>query len=272
MPAIPGICLIICALLAAGQGAAAPIDSEYRPTVLITGANRGLGFKWVEQYAGRGWQVIATARRPAAADALQVLATRTGRIRIERLDVTDPEAIRALAGRLRGIPIDVLINNAGMLGSETGQQLGSLDPSQFDRFMRVNALGALLVTEALLPNLRAGRHKKVAGISAVVASFAAYPRIHHGLYFYKGSKVALNMFLRNLAMDLRDEGISVVALSPGVVNTSGAPMDRERMSPEMRRAMVDIDTSVAGMLRVMDELSIEGSGKWYRYDGELIPW
>ena len=138
--------------------------------------------------------------------------------------------------------------------------------------MRVNALGALLVTERLLPNLRAGRLKKVAGISAVVASFDVYPRIHHGLYFYKASKVALNMILRNIAMETREDGIAVAVLSPGVVNTSGQMPDMDSMSPEMRRSMVDIDTSVGGMIRVRDELTLEGSGKWYRYNGEVIAW
>lgn len=250
-----------------------PLSAADGPTALVTGGNRGLGFKWVEMYAERGWQVIATARRPAAASDLRVLADTSDRIRIERLDVTDPESVNALARRLEGQPIDVLINNAGMLGNEQGQKFGDLDPAMFDTFMRVNALGALLVTEALMPNLRAGQQKKVAGISAVVASFDVYPRIHRGLYYYKASKVALNMILRNIALDGMAEGIAVAVLSPGVVNTYGTPdPDRDSMSPEMRRSMVDADTSVGGMMQVMDELTLEGSGRWYRYNGEIISW
>lgn len=264
------IALILTISLLAGLMTPAPADNT--PTVLITGGNRGLGLAWVEKYTARGWQVVATARRPEAATALQALAKDTGLVRIEPLDVTVPESVQALAERLDGLPIDILINNAGMLGDEEGQQFGSIDPSQFDTFMRVNALGALLVTEQLLPNLRAGRLKKVAGISAVVASFDVYPRIHHGLYFYKASKVALNMILRNIAMETREDGIAVAVLSPGVVNTSGQTPDTDIMSPEMRRSMVDIDTSVGGMMRVMDELTLEGSGKWYRYNGEVIAW
>ena len=153
-----------------------------------------------------------------------------------------------------------------MLGSEPEQQLGTLDASRFDTYMRVNALGALLVAERLLPNVRAGKQKKIAGISAVVASFAAYPRIHPGLYYYKASKAALNMLMRNLALDTERDGISVVVLSPGVVNTYGT-----KMAPDMP-GMVNIDTSVDGMMKVLDGLDVKGSGKWYRYNGEVIAW
>lgn len=251
---------------------ASPTPAADSSTVLVTGANRGLGLVWARQYADRGWQVIATARTPDAAAELLDLAKRTGRVRIEQLDATDATSVDELGKRLVGVPIDVLINNIGVLGDEDEQRLGTLDASRFDSYMRTNALSALLVTERLLPNIRAGKQKKIAGISAVVASFAVYPRIHSGLYYYKASKVALNMIMRNLAMDLAREGIAVAVLSPGVVNTYGTQMDRGAMSPEMRRSMVDIDTSVAGMIRVMDELTPEKSGRWYRYSGEVISW
>lgn len=258
--------LVLASIVPASHAAEAP-------TVVVTGGNRGLGLKWVELYAGRGWNVIATARRPDAAADLRKLADETGRIQVEKLDVTSPGSVRALARRLADRPIDVLINNAGMLGDEEGQKFGGLDPEQFDTFMRVNALGALLVTEALWPNLLAGEQKKVAGISAVVASFDVYPRIHRGLYYYKASKAALNMILRNIALDGMADGVSVAVLSPGVVNTYGTPdPDMDAMSPEMRRSMVDIDTSVGGMMKVMDELTLEGSGRWYRFDGSVIAW
>ncbi len=188
------------------------------------------------------------------------------------LDATDPQSIDGFAKRLGGLPIDVLVNNAGTIGEEDEQKLGQLDASRFDAYMRVNALSALLVTEALLPNLRAGNQKKVAGISARVASFAAYPRIHSGLYYYKASKTALNMILRNLALDLQSDGIAVIALSPGVVNTYGTETNHDAMSPEMRRSMTDIGTSVGGMIRVLDELTLEKSGTWYRFDGTRIDW
>lgn len=264
------ICIVLLLLASASDPVRAASDPA--PTVVITGANRGLGLEWARQYAARGWQVVATARRPGDAAALQQLAGATGHIRIESLDATDPRSVSAFAQRLRDTPVDVLVNNIGMLGDEPEQKLGALDPGRFDAYMRVNVLSALLVTEALLPNLRAGKHKKVAGISARVASFAAYPRIHSGLYYYKASKTALNMVLRNLAMDLRTDGIAVISLSPGVVNTYGTEMNHDAMSPEMRASMTDIETSVGGMIRVLDALTLEGSGRWYRFDGTQIDW
>ena len=262
----------IAVLIVLSLGHAAPLFAADVPTVLVTGANRGLGYAWTEKYAERGWNVVATARSPADATALQQLARKTGRVRIEMLDATDPKSVQRLSERLAGLPIDILINNVGMLGDEEEQRLGTLDAARFDDYMRVNALSALLVSEALLPNIRAGKQKKIAGISAVVASFAAYPRIHSGLYYYKASKVALNMILRNLAMDTRGDGIAVAVLSPGVVNTYGTEVNHDAMSPEMKRSMVDIDTSVGGMMKVMDGLTIEGSGVWYRFSGETISW
>jgi len=236
------------------------------PTVLITGANRGLGFAFAQQYATRGWNVIATARNPEAATALRELAEKTGRVRIEKLDATDPASVDSLGNRLGGTPIDLLLNNVGMLGTEPEQQLGSIDPAKFDTYMRVNALSALLVSQRLLANVKASKQKKIAGMSAGVASFAAYPRTHQGLYYYKASKVALNMIMRNLALDTAPDGVTVIVLSPGVVNTYGVPMD-ERM-----RGMVDIDTSIAGMIKVLDAVRPEDSGKWFRYTGEVIGW
>lgn len=264
--------IVLGALLAPLPAHAQQVGANEAPTVLVTGANRGLGLAWAQKYAERGWNVIATARQPAQASELQELAARTGRLQIELLDATDPESVDELAKRLAGQPLDVLVNNVGMLGDEPEQRLGTLEPDRFDTYMRVNALSALLVSERLLPNLRAGRQKKIVGISARVASFAAYPRIHSGLYYYKASKVALNMVLRNLALDLEKDGIVVVALSPGVVNTYGTPDNHDAMSPEMRASMTDIDSSVAGMIKVVDGLTMEGSGRWYRFDGQQIEW
>jgi NAD(P)-dependent dehydrogenase (short-subunit alcohol dehydrogenase family) len=274
------ICLLGAAASIDARAAAAPAatppaatpQTTAQPTVLVTGANRGLGYVWARKYAERGWNVIATARRPAEASELRALSEAHPRLRIEMLDATDQASVDQLGQRLAGQPIDILVNNVGMLGDEDEQRLGNLDESRFDTYMRVNALSALMVTERLLPNIRAGEQKKIAGISAVVASFAAYPRIHAGLYYYKASKSALNMILRNIALDTSAEGIAVAVLSPGVVNTYGTRTDPAAMSPEMMRSMTDIDTSVAGMMKVLDDLTVEGSGRWYRYNGDVINW
>jgi len=270
---LPMIFLLLLASIGPfAQAQSVPGPGGATPTVVVTGANRGLGLAWARKYAQRGWNVIATARRPDEAKDLLALAQQTGRVRIEMLDATDPASVDAFGARLDGVPVDILVNNAGTIGEEDEQRFGKLDPGRFDHYMRVNALSVLLVTERLMPNLRQGRHKKVAGISARVASFAAYPRIHSGLYYYKASKAALNMILRNIAMDVQQEGIAVAVLSPGVVNTYGTPDNHDAMSPEMRRSMVDIDTSVAGMMKVLDALTLDGSGRWYRFSGEVLEW
>ena len=240
--------------------------AEEPPSVLITGANRGLGLAWAKKYAARGWKVFATARRPESATALKVLAVKNPRVRILTLDHTVPASIEAMAAEIGTAPIDVIVNNAGMIGEEEGQQFKRLDPEQFDTFMRVNAMGPLLVTERLVPNLLAGKQKKVAALSGKVSSFDIYPRIHPGLYYYKASKTALNMFMRNIAMDLREQGVAAIVLSPGVVNTYGVPMS------STMPGLVDIDTSVDGMIEVLENLTLEGSGKWFTYDGEIVPW
>ena len=276
MPLLRKICIAFVVLASSipafAQDAAPSAAQETAPTVVVTGANRGLGFVWAKLYAERGWQVIATARKPDQAADLIALAERTGTVRIEQLDVTDTDSINGLGKRLEGVPVDILINNIGKLGDEEGQRFGEIDPASLDNFMWVNAFSALLVTERLWENILAGEQKKVAGISARVASFDVYPRIHHGLYHYKASKVALNMIMRNIALEGEVDGVSAVVLSPGVVNTYGTPMEMEGMSPEMQAAMVDIDTSVGGMIKVMDDLTLEGSGKWYRFNGDIIPW
>ena len=240
---------------AAAQEAAE--NSGAAPTVLVTGANRGLGLVWAQKYAERGWNVIATARDPDGADELKALAAETGTIRIEQLDALDEASIAGLVARLDGQPIDILVNNAGTLGDEAEQKLGALEADRFDHYMRTNALTALLVTQALLPNIRAGEMKKVTAISARAASFAAYPRMHSGLYYYKAGKAALNMIMRNLAMDLAADGITVIVLSPGVVNTYGTEWDMEGMSPEMQASMTDIDSSIEGMMAVVDDATLE---------------
>jgi len=259
------VVLALTALMSMLGISAAPAFADDASTVLITGGNRGLGFDFVNKYAAQGWNVIATARKPDEAVALQQLAAQNSRIRIEQLDITDPASVDALGARLTDIPIDVLLNNAGMIGEEPEQQLGSLDPDRFNIFMRTNALGALLVSERLLPNVRASQQKKIVAISALAASFAQYPRMHRGLYFYKASKVALNMIMRNLAMDTAADGVLVTVLSPGVVDTANNRM------PDMP-GLVDMDTSINGMMQVIAELTPEQSGQWLRYTGKLLDW
>lgn len=226
-------------------------------TVLITGANRGLGLEFSKQYRAAGWKVIATARRPEEAADLKALGEG---VRIVTLDVTRPESVAALAATLAKTPIDLLINNAGQgVGLEPGA-LGALKIDDFERVMQVNAIGPVRMTQALLPNLRAGKGKVIVGISSGLGSLE-WNR-SGGYYGYRESKVALEMFMRSLAAELKGEGFICIALDPGWVKTDMGGPNAPLTPPE----------SVAGMRKVLDGLKPEDTGKFWSHDGTLDPW
>lgn len=235
------------------------------PTVLVTGANRGIGFEFAKQYAEKGWQVIACARQPVEAAALKKLAAEYPGVTIKQLDVSDLGSIDALAARLEGQPIDILINNAGVFGDFADQSLGALRHDKFDMFMRTNARGALKMSEAFVEHVKAGRLKKIVAITSQAGSFGLNSGGLPGQYFYKASKAALNMFMRNVAADLKEHGIIVGILSPGMVATRVAP---ERKFP----GLIEPPESIAGMIEVIDSLTLEQSGAFIRYTSEVQPW
>lgn len=235
------------------------------PTVLVTGANRGIGFEFAKQYAEKGWQVIACARQPVEAAALKKLAAQYPGVTIKQLDVSDLGSIDALAARLEGQPIDILINNAGVFGDFADQSLGALRHDKFDMFMRTNARGALKMSEAFVEHVKASRLKKIVAITSQAGSFGLNSGGLPGQYFYKASKAALNMFMRNVAADLKEHGIIVGILSPGMVATRVAP---ERKFP----GLIEPPESIAGMIEVIDSLTLEQSGAFIRYTSEVQPW
>lgn len=145
-------------------------DDLTKPTVLITGSNRGIGFELARQYAQRGWGIIATCRTPEQADALQNLALEYSNLVIERIDVTDFDSINTVAEKYRGVPIDVLINNAGILGDNDKQKFGTFDFSAFDEVMAVNTKGPIRMVEVFVDHVAASDMKKIMNISSAVAS------------------------------------------------------------------------------------------------------
>lgn len=200
---------------------------------------------------------------------LRALAAQHPGVKLEALDVADVASVDALAARLQGRPIDVLLDNAGVFGEPQGFQLGRIDFAQFDTFFRTNALGPLKVTEALLPNLKAGTQKKVVAITSLAGSFdsaAKGPQLP-GHYFYKGSKAALDMFIVTLANDTRRDGLIVAALSPGQVDTRNAGLKRMGIP-----GVVEIDESVDGMKAVIEKLGAQDSGRYFRFTGEPAHW
>jgi len=233
-------------------------------TVLITGANRGLGLEFARQYAARGYRVIATARRPDSADALRTLVDEYPAVSIDRLDVTDIEQIDHLAEKYRGQPIDILINNAGITGDPFKTQMfGRIDYSVYDQIMHVNALAPLKMTEAFIEHIKSSDQKKIITVSSSMGSIG---KTFGTGYFYRSSKSAVNMIMASLAKDLRKKGIIIGLVNPGPTATD--------MMAAVRGAMKLRDPAVAtaDMIRNIDNLTPESSGSFLQYDGTVLPW
>ncbi|QFU77929.1 SDR family oxidoreductase [Halioglobus maricola] len=222
-------------------------------TVLVTGANRGIGLEMVKQMKARGLDVIGTARKPAEADELRATGAR-----VEQLDVTDADSLAALAETLKGVKIDMLVNNAGV-GGQAPESFRDTDFAAIDWTFEVNTLGPMRVTQALIDNLDAGQQKTVVHISSVMGSIE---KNRGGYYGYRASKAALNMMNKSLAQELGKEGYTCVVMHPGWVQTRMGGPD----------AAITAEVSVKGMLDVFAGLSPDDNGRFYDYQGESIPW
>ena len=221
-------------------------------TVLITGAARGLGFDFVKQYAAKGWKVHACARTP---DALKQLK---GDIHPHTLEVTDYAAVKALAVKLEGEAIDVLICNAGISGKEA-TVLGSIDPAVWRETFEVNALAPLMMAEAFADNVAASQDRKLVAISSRLGSITF---ANNGRYSYRASKAALNMEWKGLSVDLAPKGLICGVLHPGWVQTDMGG----------QAATLTIEQSVPAMVKVIDGLKPADNGRFLNYDGTELPW
>ena len=234
------------------------------PTVVITGSNRGIGLAFAEWYAEHGWNVVATCRSPEQADDLNALAAEYANLSVELLDVTREDHIRAPADRHADQPIDLLINNAAILGPRPEQSLGGLDYDRFEQTMAVNVYAPLRLSEALADNVAAAKGKIVA-ITSGVASLTLMSRMR-GLYFYRMSKSALNMGWRALRTDLKPRGVAVLLISPGQVDTRllrESGYTGEALTPE---------ESAAGMAEIIANATLDDPGLPINVDGRVLPW
>ncbi|MEP4484088.1 MAG: SDR family oxidoreductase [Halioglobus sp.] len=222
-------------------------------TALVTGANRGLGLEFVEQLQAKGYTVIGTARKPEKATELKATGAR-----VEQLDVADQASVDALAARLADVPIDLLINNAGM-AARGDSSLDTVDYDAMERTFQVNSLGPLRVTQALLPNLKAGEQKTIVHITSRLGSIELSSG---GMYSYRTSKTALNQINKIMSVELASEGFTSIVMHPGWVQT------------DMGGAGATLTTSesISGMLGVIEGLSADDTGKFYNYNGEKLPW
>ena len=226
--------------------------------LLITGANRGIGLEFVRQYAAAGYRVFACCREPHHAVALTSLAASSGeRISLHRLDVSDFRQIEQLAADLHGQAIDLLINNAGIYPNAA---FGSLDYDAWHKAFLINTMAPEKMLECFVEHLAASRLRKVATLSSKMGSIA--DNGSGGSTLYRSSKAALNMVMKNLAIELKHLGIATCTLHPGWVKTDMGGAN----------ALITAEQSVAGMRQVIDRLTAQNSGRFTGYDGQEIPW
>lgn len=256
--------LLLWAGIASPAHAAMPEAGS--PTILVTGSNRGIGLALVKEFAAQGWNVIATARKPDKADELKALAKANPRIQVEKLDVTEQSEIRKLAEKYRGVPIDVLFNNAGWLGTPIeSQQFGNFDQALFSEVMNTNAFAPLRMAEAFVTNVEASKQKKIIGMTSGLGSMTLMGRMSR-FYYYQMSKAAMNMGMRALRNDLMGRGIIVALLAPGMVET-----DMLEDSGYSGQALTPAE-SAAGLYKLVAALTIQDKGVPVNIDGKPIPW
>jgi NAD(P)-dependent dehydrogenase (short-subunit alcohol dehydrogenase family) len=275
--------LIFVCMMNTAVGANAPTPGSAAPTVLITGSNRGIGLEFARQYANLGWSVIATCRKPDAADALKKIAAENPNVVIERLDLTDHPGVDALAKRYTDTAIDVLINNAARLGSRNDQALGDLDYELFRQILAVNTIGTLKVTEAFRSHVAASNQKKIIVLGSAAGSIQMI-NPPADFYAYRASKVALHLVTRNLALDLAPHDILVGLVNPGLVDTRGfaeigpddpVPEDFKQVVELIRSGALELTTpaeSVADMIELIAKLTPEQTGVFLNHDSQILPW
>jgi NAD(P)-dependent dehydrogenase (short-subunit alcohol dehydrogenase family) len=240
------------------------------PSVLLTGANRGLGLGLARVYLEGGWDVIAVVRRSSpelealGAEAPESKSLANGRLDIRQLDLCSDEQLAALASSLAGSltdgALDVLINNAGRMARPKHQGLGSFDRALWHALFDINLFTPMRLAELFVQALGRAECGRIVTLSSDLGSMEL--NSHGGLYAYRASKAAVNAMTKSLAIDLAGRGIIAVAVSPGWVRTDMGGHGAE----------LEVETSVRGIKKVIDGLSAEDSGKFISWDGHELPW
>ena len=235
------------------------------PSMLVTGASRGLGLEMVRQFVGDGWRIYACCRTPDTATDLAALAAQSdGAITLHTLDVGKPAQIEALAQEFRGTPIDMLVNNAGLLGHTiehmTPGAFGTVDYESWAEVLEINTMAPLRVAEAFVDHVAASEMKLMFFMSTHMGSITDLA--DGGLYPYRSSKAALNLVVKALSIDLAARGVRTLAVHPGWVSTDmGGPS-----------APVNKEQSIAGIRQVVANYGGGQTGCFYQYDGKELPW
>jgi NAD(P)-dependent dehydrogenase (short-subunit alcohol dehydrogenase family) len=269
------IVLVIVGLLSTVGLAATSLAADAgKPTVLITGANRGIGLELVRQYSARDWKIIATARDAEGATDLQALAKADPDITIEKLDVTDHAGVDALAVKYQDQPIDVLLSNAGKTPRYMSAMKGAatMDFDEARNSFEVNALGPAKLIVDFTPHVQKSTQKKIVVISSKAGSFAEGPQMSM-MYEYRASKAALNMIVHTLAFETSKKGVTIAAISPGSVDTKPVEGELGYGTNFKQPGVIAPSDSVAGIIKVIDSLTPAQNGQFLDYkDGRVIPW
>ncbi|MGB1010886.1 MAG: SDR family oxidoreductase [Thiolinea sp.] len=231
------------------------------PTVLITGANRGIGLELTRQYAADGWQVHACCRSPEQADALNTLAAQSGKgIQVHQLDVCNDQQRTALAQQLSGQPLDILFNNAGIYGNWDYQGFGKTNAQEWENVFRANVIAPMQMMEAFVDNVAASEQKIIANMTSKMGSMG--DNSGGTSYLYRSSKAAMNAIGTSAAIDLRDRGIKVALLHPGWVQTDmGGP-----------NGELTVAQSATALRRNLANMTDADNGRFQDIDGTTIPW
>ena len=225
--------------------------------VLITGANRGLGLEFASQYAKSGWRVLACCRQPEHATELNALAVMFKNIQILPLDVANFTQIEALALQLEALPIDVLINNAGIYPDSHSTEINT--NAWLDAFT-VNCISPFKIATAFTTHIANSQLKKIVTLTSKMGSID--DNTSGSNYIYRSTKAAANMVTKSLSIDLKPLGISTVTLHPGWVQTDMGGSN----------ALINAETSVTGMRQIIEQLNLNNTGRFIAYDGKIINW
>ena len=228
--------------------------------VLITGANRGLGLGLVKKYLENNEKVFCTTRNISKSKELKLLKEKhTNNLEICELDLLDKNSPNILSNFLVNKPIDLFINNAGVIG-QSAQHFKSISLNPWIEVLKVNLIAPLLITQSIIKNIEKSSEKRIYILSSKVGSIE--DNKSGGMYVYRSSKTALNQIVKSLSIDLKPLGISVISLHPGWVRTEmGGP-----------NALISVEESVNGMFGVISNTNIRNSGQFINYDGTQIPW
>ena len=229
------------------------------PTLLITGANRGIGLELCNQYLGEGWEVHACCRKPKKAKALNKLADENKALTIYKLEVTKYKQMDALKKALKGKPVDILINNAGV-HALSASEFGKADDKAWEEAVAVNLLAPMKMMEHFVENVAMSEKKIIASMSSKMGSID--DNTSGGAYAYRATKAALNAVMVSAAHDLRHLDITALILHPGWVRTDmGGP-----------HGEISVEESATMLRKILSECDITDSGKFFDIDGTVIPW